>query len=79
VLHNVEAMTLSDLKHFLDKTVILRMTNGETATARVRGIDEEYDNLIVVVLETSTPERHPGRVAAYIIAASHIESAELAP
>lgn len=71
-------MTLSDLKQFLDKTITVRMTNGETATVRVRGIDEEYDNLIVIVLETSPPERHRGRLAAYVIAASHIESAELA-
>jgi small nuclear ribonucleoprotein (snRNP)-like protein len=70
-------MTLSDLKQFLDKTVTLRMTNGETVKVRVRAIDEEYDNLIVDVLETSTPEHPLDRSAAYITAASHIESAEL--
>jgi small nuclear ribonucleoprotein (snRNP)-like protein len=53
-------MTLSELKQFLDKTVTLRMTNGETAKVRVRVVDEEYDDLIVDVLETSTPERLPG-------------------
>ena len=77
--HNIEAMTLSDLKQFLDKTVTLRLTNGETATVIVSGIDEGHDNLIVVVLETSTPERHRRRLAAYMIAAPDIESAELAP
>jgi hypothetical protein len=53
------------------------MTNGETVKVRVRAIDEEYDNLIVDVLETSTPEHPLDRSAAYITAASHIESAEL--
>jgi small nuclear ribonucleoprotein (snRNP)-like protein len=77
-LHNAEAMTLSELKQFLDKTVTLRMTNGETAKVRVRVVDEEYDDLIVDVLETSTPERYRDRLAAYTFAASDIESAELA-
>jgi len=71
-------MTLSDLKQFLDKTVRLRMANGETAKVRVLVIDEEYDDLIVDVLETSTPERYRDRSAAYTFAASDIESAELA-
>ncbi len=70
-------MTLSDLKQFLDKTVTLRMTNGEIAKVSVRFVDEEYDDLIVDVLETSTPERYRDRLAAYSFAASDIESAEL--
>jgi small nuclear ribonucleoprotein (snRNP)-like protein len=71
-------MTLSDLKQFLDKTITLRVTNGETAKVRVRVVDEEYDDLIVDVLETSTPERYRDRLAAYTFAASDIESAEIA-
>lgn len=54
------------------------MTNGETAKVRVRVVDAEYDDLIVDVLETSTPERYRDRLAAYTFAASDIESAELA-
>jgi len=40
-------------------------------------IDEEYDDLIVDVLETSSPERYRDRQAAYTFAATDIESAEL--
>jgi hypothetical protein len=76
--HNAEAMTLSDLKQFLDKTVTLRMTDGEIAKVRVRVVDEEYDDLIADVLETSSPARYRDRLAAYTFAASDIESAELA-
>jgi hypothetical protein len=71
-------MTLSDLKQFLDKTVMLRMTDGETAKVKVRVVDEEYDDLIVDVLETSAPQRYRDLSAAYTFAASDIESAELA-
>ena len=56
--HNAELMMLSDLKQFLDKTVSLRITNGEIAKVKVRFVDDEYDDLIVDVLETSTPERY---------------------
>lgn len=71
-------MTLDDLKQFLDKTVVLRMNDGERATVKVRLVDEEYADLIVDVLETSTPERYRDRSAAYTVAASDIASAELA-
>jgi len=69
-------MTVNDLKQFLDKTVTLRMTNGEVAKVRVRVVDEEYDDLIVDVLETSSPERYRDRAAAYTFAASDIASVE---
>jgi len=64
------------LKQFLDKTVTLRMTDGEIAKVRVRVVDEEYDDLIVDVLETSSPARYRDRSAAYTFAAADIESAE---
>lgn len=76
MLHN-DPMTLNDLKPFLDKMVALRMADGEIAKVRVRMIDEEYDDLIVDVLETSSPERYRDRQAAYTFAATDIESAEL--
>jgi hypothetical protein len=74
----VDPMTLNDLKPFLDKTVTLRMTDGEIAKVRVRMVDEEYDDLIVDVLETSSPERYRNHLAAYTFAATDIASAELA-
>ncbi len=70
-------MMLNDLKPFLDKTVTLRMTDGEIAKVRLRMVDEEYDDLIVDVLETSSPERYRNHLAAYTFAAADIASAEL--
>jgi len=73
-------MRLNDLKPFVDKTVTLRMTDGEVAKVRVHIVDEEYEDLIVDVLETSRPERYRGHLAAsaYTFAATDIASAELA-
>jgi hypothetical protein len=68
-------MTLNDLRQFLDKTVTLRMLDGEITKVRVCMIDDEYGDLIVDVLETSTPQRYQNRSAAYTFAASDIASA----
>lgn len=54
------------------------MTDGEIVKVRVRVVDDEYDDLIVDVLESSSPERYKDRSAAYTFTASDIASAELA-
>jgi hypothetical protein len=45
---------------------------------RVLFVDEEYDDLVVDILETSSPASYRDRLAAYTFAASDIVSAELA-
>jgi hypothetical protein len=70
-------VTVNDLKQFLDKTVTLRMTDGEIAKVRVDFIDAEYEDIIADVLETSRPERYGDRFAAFTFAAADIVSAEL--
>lgn len=72
-------MTISELKQFLDKTITLHMNNGEVTKVKVHFVDEEYNDLIVDVLETSSPERYRDRAAAYIFPASDIASAEPEP
>jgi hypothetical protein len=72
-------MTIDDLKPFLDKTITLHMTNGEIAKVKVRLVDEEYNDLIVDVLETSSPERYRDRSAAYTFAVLDIASADPEP
>ena len=51
-------MRINDLKQFVDRTVTLRMTDGETAKVKVDFVDEEYEDIIAAVLETSRPEHH---------------------
>jgi len=70
-------MVLNDLKQFVDKTVILRMTDGEVAKVKVDFIDEDYDDIIVDVLETSRPDRYRDTSTAYAFAAADIVSAEI--
>jgi hypothetical protein len=71
-------MRISDLKEYLDKTVILRMTDGEVAKVRVRFADEEYDDIIVDVLE-STRSQPYSSASAYTFAAAEIISADVSP
>ena len=70
-------MELNDLKQFLDKIVILRMTDGEVAKVKVDFIDEEYQDIIVDVLWTSRPDRYRDTSAACAFAAADIVSAEI--
>ncbi|HEY4679490.1 MAG TPA: hypothetical protein VIJ01_20175 [Candidatus Angelobacter sp.] len=68
-------MKLSDLKQFVDKTVTLRMVDGEVAKVFVCFADEEYDDIIVNVLE-STRSQPYDPACAYTIAAADIVSAQ---
>ena len=69
-------MELSDLKQLSDKTATLRLTNGEVAKVKVIFVDDEYEDIIADVLETSHPEHYHDKSAAYTFAAKHIVSAE---
>jgi hypothetical protein len=69
-------MRISDLKEFADKTVTLRMTDGEVAKVFVRFADEEYEDIIVDVLE-STRFQPYNPASAYTFAATDIISAEV--
>ena len=46
-------MKISELNQFVDKTVTLCLTDGEVAKVRVLWISEEYDDIIVDVLEST--------------------------
>lgn len=70
-------MRIIDLKQFVDKTVTLHMQDGETAKVRVNFVDDEREDLIAAVVETSRPEHYRGPCAVYTFAASDIVSAEL--
>ena len=68
-------MKISDLKPFVDKTVTLRMSNGEVAEVRVEFISEEYDDIIVGVLK-STRSLPYDPACSYTFAAPDIISVE---
>jgi hypothetical protein len=71
-------MKISDLKAFIDKTVTLRMTDCEVAKVFVCFADEEYDDIIVDVLEST--RSHPyDSASAYTFAAAEIVSADVSP
>jgi hypothetical protein len=70
-------MKISDLKAFVDKTVTLRMTDGELAKVLVHSTSEEYDDIIVDVLESTRSQPYNPR-SAYTFAAADILSVEAA-
>jgi hypothetical protein len=70
-------MRIEDLKHFVDRTVTLRMTDGEITKAKVDFVDEEREEVIAAVLESSCSERYRAPCAVHTFAAGHIVVAEL--
>jgi len=70
-------MRINDLKQFVDRTVTLRMKDGETAKVKVDFVDEEYEDIIAAVVETSRPEHYRAACAMHTFAAGDIVSAEL--
>jgi hypothetical protein len=69
-------MKIADLKPFVDKAVTLRLTDGEVAKVRVLWISEEYDDIIVDVLESSRSQPYDP-ASAYTFAADDIVSADV--
>ena len=70
-------MRIDDLKQFLDRTVTLRMTDGEIVKVKVQSVDEESDDIFAAVLATSLSEGYRSACAMHIFAAAEIESAQL--
>ena len=70
-------MELNELKQLCHKTVILQLSDGEVLKVKIIFVDDEYEDIIADVLETSRPDRYRDASAAYTIAAVDILSARL--
>jgi len=69
-------MTTGELRPFENKIVTLTLTDGEVMKARLYFVDEEYQDVIVDVLETTTPERYQAReTSAFCVCVADIVSA----
>jgi hypothetical protein len=69
-------MKISELTEFVDKTVTLRMTDGEVAKVRVDFISEEDEDIVDVLESTRLAPYDPS--CAYLFEAADIVSAEAA-
>ena len=70
-------MRIDELKQFVDATVTLYMKDGEVAKVKVNSVDDEYEDIIAIVVETSCPEHQRAACAVHTFAAEDIVSAEL--
>lgn len=70
-------MKSDDLKPFLDRTVTLRMLNGEILKVRLSFIDEDDGEIFAAVVETSAPENYRQACAVQSFPVADIASAEL--
>jgi hypothetical protein len=70
-------MRAGEFAKFVDRTLMLRMTNGETAKVKVNFLDEEAGEIVGAVLEASDPEHYRSACAMHTFAAADIVRAEL--
>ena len=70
-------MRIGDLKPFVDRTVTIRMNDGETAKVKISLVDEEYEDVIAAVVESSCPDQYRAACAVHTFVAADIASVEL--
>ena len=73
-------MTISELRPYEHKSVILRMKDGEIASVKVAFVNEEYEDIFVDIIRTNRPQQYADlSSAAYAIKAEDIASIEELP
>ncbi len=70
-------MRINELKPFLNRTVILHMTNGDFAKVKVTFVDEDDGEIFAAIVETSTPDNYRHACAVHAFAAADIASVDL--
>jgi hypothetical protein len=58
-------MTIAELRPYQDKTVILNLHDGETATVKIAFVDADED-IIVDLINTNRPEEYKGQATPCI-------------
>jgi hypothetical protein len=62
-------MTISELKQWEDKTVVLHFFDGEITTAKIDFIDAEHEDIIITVLQSNRRYENADRSAFAVLAA----------
>jgi len=70
-------MTVSELKQYQDKTVIVHLKDGEVATVKISFVDAEYEDIIVDIIATNSPDEYKGPAnSAYTIPVAALTSVQ---
>jgi hypothetical protein len=70
-------MTVSELRPFQDKIVVLHLKDGEIATVKVWFVDAEYEDIIVDIIATNRPDEYKGPAnSSYTIPIGSLASAQ---
>ena len=71
-------MTVEELTPYQNKSVILRLNDGEIAEAKVVFVFTEYDHMVVDIITTNRPDKYMAGIssAAYVIKASDLTAVD---
>ena len=68
-------MTTAELHPYQDKTVVVRLSDGEVATVKIILVDSEHEDIVVDIIHTDRPEQYKGLPnSAYTIRSADIVS-----
>jgi hypothetical protein len=70
------SVTIAEVRSYQDKTVILKLSDGEITTAKIAFVDAEYEDIVVDIISTNRPDNYRHSDAAYTIAAGDLVSIE---
>ena len=65
-------MTISELKPWEDRTVVLHFFDGEITTAKIDFVDAEQEDIIITVLQSNRQYENTDR-NAFAVLAAHIQ------
>jgi hypothetical protein len=65
-------VNVSEVKAYQHREVILRLDDGDVIRAKLAHVDEEYQDVVVEVVESTQPEHYQTPGALYAIALGKI-------
>ncbi|HLO07767.1 MAG TPA: hypothetical protein VK198_14055 [Terriglobales bacterium] len=69
-------MTMAEIRPYQDKTVILKLSDGEITTGKIAFVDAEYEDIVVDIISTNRPGNYRQSDATYTIAIADLIAVE---
>lgn len=69
-------MIMAEIRPYQDKTVILKLSDGEITTGKIAFVDTEYEDIVVDIISTNRPANYGQSDATYTIAIADLIAVE---
>jgi hypothetical protein len=69
-------MTLTEVQAYQDRTVIVKLMDGEVTTCKIVFVDSEYEDIVVDILSTNRPANYRNAGASYTVLVADLVSVQ---